>query len=369
MSRTKSQRPTARRLAIAWITLACLAVASVSWLRQPTPAAAQSAAGSTPAATQPTTNPKETFVGVHGRLSVKGNKIVDKNGNPTTLHGMSLYCWAQQGWQFFNTSAINHFAQDWKCTAIRIAIRPGDYKSNPKKELDKVKTVMDACIANGIYGIIDWHSMQGAQNDLQSSQDFFSAVATAYGKTPNIMYEPWNEPVQESWQVIKAYHEAVIAKIRAIDPDSIVLCGNRNWDQQCAEASQNPITDFKNIAYTIHFYAATHKQSLRNNGAQALKNGVALFSTEYGTSSASGGGAYDPAETQLWWNWLDANNVGCCNWSAAALGETSAAFQPGASATGPWPDAMLKPSGLIVRNYIMSKYTLDASPTTAPAGK
>jgi len=171
----------------------------------------------------------DTFVQKHGRLSVKGNKIVDKDGNPTTLHGMSLYCWAQQGWQYFNTSAINHFAQDWKCTVIRIAILPRAYKNNPTKEIDKVKTVMDACIANGIYGIIDWHSMRGAQNDVKSSQAFFSTLATAYGKTPNIMYEPWNEPEQEPWPVIKAYHEAVISTIRPIDPDSIIICGNRHW--------------------------------------------------------------------------------------------------------------------------------------------
>src|SRR5271157_3054332 len=300
----------------------------------------------------------DTFVQKHGRLSVKGNKIVDKDGNPTTLHGMSLYCWAQQGWQYFNTSAINHFAQDWKCTVIRIAILPRAYKNNPTKEIDKVKSVLDACIANGIYGIIDWHSMRGAQNDVASSQAFFSAVATAYGKTPNIMYEPWNEPEQESWPVIKKYHEAIIAKIRPIDPESIIICGNRHWDQECAEASKDPITSSKNIAYSIHFYAATHRQSLRNNGATALRNGFTLFCTEYGTSSATGGGAYDPAETKKWWTWLDENDVGCANWSAAALGETSAAFKPGASATGPWTDDMLKPSGLLVRDYIISKATL-----------
>ena len=300
---------------------------------------------------------QQTFVGAHGQLNVKGNKIVDKSGDPITLRGMSLYCWATQGTQFFNTSAINHLAQDWKCTVIRIAILPRAYKSNPTNEIDKVRTVMDACIANGIYAIIDWHSMGGAQNDVESSQAFFSTLATAYGKTPNIMYEPWNEPVQESWPVIKAYHEAIISKIRAIDPDNIIICGSRHWDQECAEASQNPITSSTNIAYSIHFYSGTHRQSLRDNGATALKNGVALFATEYGTSTASGGGAYDPAETQLWWTWLDANNVGSANWSVAALGETSAAFRPGASATGPWTDDMLKPSGILVRNYVMSKYS------------
>ena len=197
---------------------------------------------------------EETFVQKHGRLSVKGNRIVDKNGNPTTLHGMSLYCSAPQGTQFFNTSAINHFAQDWKCTVIRIAILPRDYKRNPAREIAKVKTVMDACIANGIYGIIDWHAMDGAQKDVESSQAFFSALATAYGKTPNIMYEPWNEPVQESWQVIKAYHEAVISKIRPIDPASIIICGSRHWDQECRGIAESH-HQFQNIAYSIHFYA------------------------------------------------------------------------------------------------------------------
>jgi endoglucanase len=328
----KSRRPNLwKPSGIALIGIACLALVSLSFGQQ-------------------------TFVGAHGRLSVKGNKIVDKDGNPTTLHGMSLYCWNNQGKQYFNTTAIGHFAQDWKCTVIRIAVLPRDYKNNPTEELDRVKTVIDACIANGIYAVVDWHSMGGAQNDVETAQAFFSALATAYGKTPNIMYEPWNEPVQESWDVIKAYHEALIAKIRAIDPANIIICGSRHWDQEIDEASQNPITSSSNIAYSIHFYAATHRQGLRDNGARALKNGVALFATEYGTSSASGGGAYDPAESQLWWNWLDENNISSANWSAAALGETSAAFQPGASATGPWTDDMLKPSGLLVRNYIISKY-------------
>jgi endoglucanase len=297
------------------------------------------------------------FSDVHGRLSVKGNKIVDKNGVPTTLHGMSLYCWSRQGLQFFNADAINHFAQDWKCTVIRIAVLPNNYQRNPSNEIARVKVVMDACISNGIYGIIDWHSMAGADRSLASSQAFFSTLATLYGKTPNIMYEPWNEPVQEAWAtVIKPYHEAVISTIRAIDPDSIIICGSRHWDQECEEASKNPITISSNIAYSIHFYAASHKQSLRDNGAAALKNGVALFSTEYGASENTGGGKFDEAETKLWWNWLDKNNVGCANWSAAALAETSAAFNPGATATGPWTDDMLKPSGLLVRNYIISKY-------------
>jgi hypothetical protein len=114
---------------------------------------------------------------------------------------------------------------------------------------------------------------------------------------------------------------------------------------------------------------ATHKQKLRDNGTEALKNGAALFCTEYGSTQATGDDAYDPAETQIWWNWLADNDVSGCNWSAAALAEVSAAFKPGTNGTGPWTDAMLKPSGLLVRNYIISKYSLAAKASDNRAGE
>jgi endoglucanase len=305
-----------------------------------------------------TAGAQSSFVDVHGHLSVKGNRIVDQSGQPVALHGMSLYCWRPEGTQFYNASAINHLARDWKCTVIRIPILPRAYHRNPTNEINKVRTVMDACVANGIYGVVDWHAMRGAQNDLASARAFFTTIAAAYGKTPNILYETWNEPEQEPWPVIKAYHEVVIPVIRALDPANIIICGSRHWDQECAEASQNPITISTNIAYSIHFYAATHRQSKRDNGSAALKNGIALFATEYGTTEASGGGEFDPTETKRWWDWLATHNISCANWSMSALPETSAALQPGTSATGPWTDDMLKPSGRFVRDYIVSQYSI-----------
>ena len=294
------------------------------------------------------------FVETHGRLRVAGTQIVDQKGEPVVLRGMSLYAWSQQGKQFFNASAIGNLARDWKCTVIRAVVLPRDYKRDPQAEIARVKTVVDACITNGIYVIINWHAMAGAQNDVPSAQAFYTNLAAAYGNTPNVMYEPWNEPVQESWPVIKAYHEAIISSIRPIDPQSIIICGSRHWDQECEEASLDPITISSNIAYSIHFYAGTHRQALRDNATRALKNGIALFCTEYGTCAASGGGGMDVAETQLWWNWLEEHKISSANWSVAALNETSAAFQPGTSPTGPWTDSMLKPSGVLVRNYIRS---------------
>ncbi|MEO6095785.1 MAG: glycoside hydrolase family 5 protein, partial [Fibrobacteria bacterium] len=237
----------------------------------------------------------------------------------------------------------------------RIPILPGKVSA----QTNQLKTVVDACIANGVYAIIDWHSMENAQAAAASA--FFKTMATEYGNTPNVMYEPWNEPVQENWTTIKAYHTQVIEAIRSVDPDNIIICGNPQWDQRPDLVAANPITVSTNIAYSVHFYSATHKQAFRNNAKAALDKGLALFATEYGASEATGNGTFDAAETQAWWTFLDANGVGSSNWSVSALGETSAAFKNGASATN-WTDSDLKPSGALVKAYIISKY--ESSMTT-----
>jgi endoglucanase len=290
-----------------------------------------------------------TFVGLHGQLSIQGNKVVDKNNQPITLHGMSMYAWAQQGLQFYNAAAVKRLVDEWKCTVIRIPILPGSTSS----QTSLVRTVVDACIANGVYAIIDWHSMGGANASACGS--FMASMATSYGKTPNVMYEPWNEPVGENWTTIKAYMITVIAAIRAIDSDNIIWCGNPQWDQRPDLATADPITTSTNIGYTFHFYAATHRVSSMGNNVRNACKTQALFSTEYGASTASGNGTIDVPETQRWWNLFDSLGIGSANWSVSALGETSAAFNNGTSATA-WTDANLKPSGVAVKAYIISKY-------------
>jgi aryl-phospho-beta-D-glucosidase BglC (GH1 family) len=119
-------------------------------------------------------------------------------------------------------------------------------------------------------------------------------------------------------------------------------------------AALNPVIG-QNLAYSFHFYAATHKQSYRDKVATALGRGVAVMMTEWGTSEASGTGIFDTAETRLWWNFADQNHISWLNWSIAALTETSAALQPGTSTQGGWTTANLKPSGIFVRNELRAK--------------
>jgi endoglucanase len=302
--------------------------------------------------------PSGTPVSVHGQLKVVGNQIVDQNGKVTALRGMSMYAWNNLGTQFYNASAVGHLAKDLDCAILRIPILPNSLST----QTPLVQAVVDACIANGIYAIIDWHSGAGAQASAAST--FFASMATAYGNTPNVMYEIWNEPSGVTWPTIKTYHETVIAAIRAIDPDNIILLGTPNWDQQPNLAAADPVTTSTNLAYTFHFYAYSHKYASFGPGVtKALAGGIAIFVTEYGGCASTGNGTFDATELQTWWDFLDTNNIGCTNWSVETNGETSAIFKTTASKTGPWTTAdITDPDGTTILNYIQSKYAATVAP-------
>ncbi|MBC7388757.1 MAG: cellulase family glycosylhydrolase [Opitutaceae bacterium] len=296
----------------------------------------------------------QTPVEKYGQLSVKGNRIVDKNGNAVQLRGMSLY-WSQWKPAFYNAACIKWLKDDWCVSVVRaaMAVNSGGLATNPN-EKQKIFTVIDACIANGIYVIVDYHD-HTANTNIALAESFFEEVSKKYANVPNILYETWNEPLQVSWAtVIKPYHQAIANVIRKNDPDNIIICGTANWSQKVGDPAIDPIVG-KNIAYTLHYYAASHKQWLRDAATAAMNKGIALFVTEYGTCEASGNGILDATESKLWWDFLEKNSIGHCNWSAADLGETSAALKTGTGATGNWPASALKPSGILVRDYLRSK--------------
>jgi endoglucanase len=293
----------------------------------------------------------------HGQLSVKGNKIVDKNGDPVALHGMCLY-WSQWKGQFYNYNCVQWLRDDWKCTVVRasMAVESGGYLTNPETEKAKIMTVINACIDLGIYVIVDWHDHY-AQRHRDQSIAFFEEIASTYNGIPNIIYEIYNEPWGSvSWaDSVKPYADSLAKHIRAIDSVNLILVGSPNWSQDVDVAANNPLL-YNNIAYTIHFYAATHKQWLRNKATTALNKNAALFVSEFGTTESSGTGVIDSAETNTWMQFLIANKLSWCNWSIADLTETSAALKPGSSANGGWLDSDISISGLLIRRKLREAY-------------
>lgn len=297
----------------------------------------------------------QTIVDRHGQLKVQGNRIVDKGGQTVTLRGMALY-WSQWQPAFYNANCIRWLRDDWKVTVVRasMAVGYGGYLEKPAEEMNKIKTVIQAAVDLGIYIIVDFHETDNGNDHIEQSKTFFGEISKTYGHLPNIIYETWNEPLNtHAWAtVIKPYHETIIKVIRANDPDNIILCGTKSWSQDVDEASRSPITISDNIAYTLHFYAGTHKESLRTKARTALANGIPLMVTEGGLSDATGDGTLDTAEARRWLNFLDENGIAWTNWSLSAITESSSALRPGASPTGNWGANNISESGTWVRNHL-----------------
>src|SRR5690606_8953179 len=116
------------------------------------------------------------------------------------LRGMSFF-WSQWKGEYYNPSVVKWLVNDWKCTVVRaaMAVDHGGYLDNKYEEREKVIRVVKAAIDQGIYVIIDYHS-HTAHTDPETAVEFFGEMAERFGKYPNVLYEIYNEPLQDvSW--------------------------------------------------------------------------------------------------------------------------------------------------------------------------
>jgi len=284
----------------------------------------------------------------HGNLSVKGTNLVDQHGKTVMLQGVS-YGWHNWWPRFYNKETVKWLGDDWGCTVVRAAmgVEPKKgYLDSPDWSKALIESVIQGAIENDMYVIIDWHS-HGIQ--LESAKRFFKEMAEKYGKYPHVIYEIFNEPVNDPWDTIKAYSVEVIKTIREIDPDNVILVGNPHWDQDVHLVADNPIKGFDNLMYTLHFYADTHGQFLRDRGNYALEKGIPIFVSESAGMAASGDGPINYNEWQLWIDWMKKNQISWISWSIADKNESCSMLNPSASSTGNWKDTDMKESGIKTR--------------------
>ncbi len=310
------------------------------------------------AATAPVMPPAPAAPGIvsaHGRLHTAGNRIVGADGQPVCLAGVS-FGWSQwQAARFYNAGTVNWLKQDWHAAIIRapLGIHEEDgYLQHPGQNKTRVMAVIDAAITADLYVLIDWHDHQAHLHQDQAVA-FFQDMARRYGKHPHIIYEIFNEPKTGlTWaRDVKPYAEKVIAAIRAIDPDNLIVVGNPNWSQDVDIAAADPIKD-ANVAYSLHFYAGTHKAQLRAKAVKAMDLGAALFVTEWGTCDASGDGPIDRASTAEWLAFMREHQLSHCNWAVYDKKETAAIVRGSASSKGHWLEEDLTPSGKYARELI-----------------
>lgn len=289
---------------------------------------------------------------IQGALSVEGTQLVDSEGRPVQLKGISTHGLAWYP-QYVNRECFRQLKEEWGMDVIRLAMytaESGGYCTDGNQEDLKalVRDGVEYATDCGLYVIIDWHILSDGNPNtyLEEARAFFREMSEAYADYDNVIYELCNEPNGGvSWAEIKSYAEQVIAAIRERDRDAVILVGTPNWSQYVDQAAADPITGYDNVMYTLHFYAATHKDPLRDAMVQAIADGLPIFVSEYGICDASGNGGIDMAQADEWVRVMDEQGISYVAWNLSDKAETSAILKNGCGRTSGFSQEDLSESG------------------------
>ena len=298
-----------------------------------------------------------TPYGQHGALHVENGKLTDENGNTVQLYGMSTHgiAWFPQ---YINYDSFRTLRDDWNTNCIRLAMYTAEYggycAGGDKEQLKQlVRDGVSYATELGMYVIVDWHILSDCDPNQNKDEAiaFFREMSEAFADNDNVLYEICNEPNGgTSWDSIKSYAEEVIPVIRAQKPNAVILVGTPTWSQEIDKAAASPLDD-SNVMYTLHFYAGTHKDDLRNRLETCVQNGLPVFVSEFGMCDASGNGANDFVSTTKWLDLLNKYQISFCCWNLANKDESSSVFKASSTALSDWTDDDFNESGRWIRDY------------------
>lgn len=288
----------------------------------------------------------------HGQLSVKGSKIVDKNGKAFQLKGVSTHGLA---WfpDYVNKNAFKTLRNKWKANIVRLAMYTEEYNGylngGNKTALENViDRGVKAATSLGMYSIIDWHTLSDGNPNTHKSEakEFFGKMSKKYADNPQVLYELCNEPNGgTTWSDIKSYAEEIIPVIRKNAPKAIIIVGTPTWSQEVDKPAADPIKGYGNIMYTLHFYAATHKEDLRNKAEAAIKSGLPIFISEFNICDASGNGGIDYASAKAWKKLINKYKLPFVAWNLSNKNESSALIKESVKTLSGWKKSQLSDTG------------------------
>ncbi|AFA47670.1 cellulase family glycosylhydrolase [Acetobacterium woodii] len=296
----------------------------------------------------------QTPVAEHGMLSVVGTQLTDKNGAAFQIKGVSTHglSWFPE---YVNANAFETMRDEWGINAVRLAMYTTEYngyctgdENNRALLKQQVEKGVNLATDLGLYVIIDWHILSDGNPETHQAEAiaFFDEMAERFKDNHNVIYEICNEPNNgTSWNQIKGYAEKVIPVIKAHNQDAVILVGTPTWSQDVDQAAADPISGYSNIMYTLHFYADTHREGLRNKMVAAIEKGLPIFVSEYGICDSSGNGPINEEEASKWMDVLNQYGVSQIAWNLSNKNETSALIRNDCSKTGNWRESELSASG------------------------
>lgn len=294
-------------------------------------------------------------------LKVVGTKLQDLAGNNVQLKGISTHG-IERYPEYINEESFRTFRDDWGANVIRLAMytgEPGGYCVDGDKE-DQKRTMrrgVEIATKLGMYVVVDWHILEdkNPHQNKDEAKKFFDEMAKEYADYTNVIYEICNEPQESPWEeVIRPYAEEMISVIRKYDKDAVIIVGTNTWSQEVDEVIGKQCSD-SNCIYAVHFYAATHKDALRNRVRKALAGGVPVIISECSICDASGNGEIDYESGQTWIDLANENDMSYIVWNLSNKDESSAFIKPDCNKLSWWSDEELSDTARWFKKVISGK--------------
>lgn len=321
-------------------------------------------------------------VSYYGALGTSGNKVIgQKNSKSAQVRGMSLFWGDNTGSYYYTNDAITWLVDNFKAEVVRAPVSVKCYKATscssvsnglidvgylttPLIQKNQIDSAVRAAVLNDIYVIIDWHTHLGLNSEEQTAAvAFFTEMATLYKDVPNVIFEIYNEPVNDSWANLVTYGNKVAAAIRGTGNNNLILMGTPSYSADLSGPASSGLSA-THVAYVFHFYSASHPLSSNQSKLEGVLNaGRALFISEWGTTDYSGVTYSNFSPSQTWLDWLDTKGISHVNWSVRHstvdnVFEGSAIFN---SSTALYNKQLLNAStltasGTAIKNYMVGKY-------------
>lgn len=314
-----------------------------------------------------TEEPSETLSSLH----VEGTALVNEDGEPVQLRGISTHGLA---WfpEYVNEDCFRQLHEQWGVDVIRLAMYTAEYggycNGGDQQALKQlILSGVDYATKLGMYVIVDWHILTDLDPNVHADEaiEFFREMSATLADHNNVLYEICNEPNGgTSWAAVKQYAQQVIPVIRENAPGAVIIVGTPNWCQFVDQAAADPITDYDNIMYSLHFYADTHRADLRGAMENAVAAGLPIFVTEYGICDASGNGAINTEEANKWVEAMDRLGISYVNWSLCNKDESASLLRAECQKTSGFATEDLSESGRWVYEMLTGEH-LPPAPASA----
>ena len=291
----------------------------------------------------------------NGRLRIAGTQLIDQNGDPLQLRGMSSHGlhWYPE---FTSYPAIletkKRGANLFRLAMYADSVHGGYSESGEAADLNKKLLLqgIENALAAGMYVIVDWHLLKD-ENPLAIADKaipFFEEITGRYPDHPAIIYEICNEPNgPATWRDIRAYAQMAIPAIRRHSPNAIILVGTPNFSGDPLAVMEAPL-DAANVMYTYHLYTGFGEGDFGPKLDAMRAAGLPVFVSEWGLSRDAGTGVLDVAEGRVFIEYMRRHSISWANWSLADKDEDFSAIRPGAKKLSGWTEEDLTVSGALI---------------------